>query len=218
VTEAEWLDGDEPMRMIDFLAWRTSKRKLRLFACACCRRIWDLLTDEASRDAVEIAERHADGRATDWELNAAWRSIEQMGLLGASEAAQLACQFEAQTAAEAAVAWAAVPCYGTNRDDLAENRILAGLARCVFGNPFRRLPTLDPLWLSWQDGTIANLAQALYEERELPQGTLDATRLSILADALEEAGCADEAILDHLRQPGLHVRGCWVVDLVTGRE
>jgi hypothetical protein len=61
------------------------------------------------------------------------------------------------------------------------------------------------------------LAQAAYEDRHLPAGTLDDTRLLILADALEEAGCSDAAILGHLRGPGPHVRGCWVLDLILGK-
>jgi hypothetical protein len=62
------------------------------------------------------------------------------------------------------------------------------------------------------------VAQAAYEERSLPAGEMDPVRLAILADALEEAGCGNEAILGHLRGPGPHVRGCWVVDLVTDRQ
>jgi hypothetical protein len=43
-------------------------------------------------------------------------------------------------------------------------------------------------------------------------------RLPVLADALEEAGCTISDILDHCRGPGPHVRGCWVVDLLLGKE
>ena len=52
----------------------------------------------------------------------------------------------------------------------------------------------------------------------MPAGTLDNTRLAVLADALEEAGCTEADILGHLRGPGPHVRGCWVVDLILGKE
>ena len=61
------------------------------------------------------------------------------------------------------------------------------------------------------------LAQAAFAERQ-PDGTLDPVRLGVLSDALEEAGCTDEAILSHLRGPGPHVRGCWALDLVLGRN
>jgi hypothetical protein len=77
---------------------------------------------------------------------------------------------------------------------------------------------LDPAWLAWHSGAIPKLAQAVYEERELPSGHLDAARLAVLADMLEEAGCTNADLLSHCRQPGEHVRGCWVVDLLSGRE
>jgi hypothetical protein len=72
-------------------------------------------------------------------------------------------------------------------------------------------------WLAWGSGTVRRLAGAAYEERELPGGTLDTTRLAVLADALEEAGCTDPMLLGHLRGPGPHPRGCWAVDLILGK-
>lgn len=91
------------------------------------------------------------------------------------------------------------------------------LLRDIFGNPFRPV-TIDPVWRTWNNGTVVKLSQAIYDERELPSGHLDAGRLAILADALEDAGCTNTDILDHCRSPGLHVRGCWVVDLLLGKE
>jgi hypothetical protein len=88
------------------------------------------------------------------------------------------------------------------------------LLRDIFGNPFRPV-TLDP---SWRIPDILALAQAAYDNRELPAGTLAPARLAVLADALEEAGCTERTLLDHLRSPGPHVRGCWSVDLLLGRE
>jgi hypothetical protein len=87
------------------------------------------------------------------------------------------------------------------------------LLRDLFGNPFRSA-VLDP---AWRAPDAVALAQAAYDERHLPAGTLDADRLAVLADALEEAGCSDRAMLAHLRGPGPHVRGCWVVDLLLNR-
>jgi hypothetical protein len=58
------------------------------------------------------------------------------------------------------------------------------------------------------------LAQAAYDNRILPSGTLEPARLAVLSDALEDAGCVDRAILDDLRGPGPHVRGCWTLDLI----
>ena len=83
--------------------------------------------------------------------------------------------------------------------------------------PFRDI-CIDPASLSWQDAAVVRLAQAAYEERHLPEGTLDNARLAVLADALEEAGFTDADILGHLRGPGPHVRGCWPVDLCLGKS
>jgi hypothetical protein len=86
----------------------------------------------------------------------------------------------------------------------------ARFAHDIFGNPFR--PTvLDPAWLALNDGAVRKVAQVIYDERRFAD-------LPILADALEDAGCIDAAILAHCRGPGEHVRGCWVVDLLLGRE
>jgi hypothetical protein len=64
---------------------------------------------------------------------------------------------------------------------------------------------------------VVALAQAAYDHRTLPSG-LDRTTLAVLADALEEAGCTDPDLLIHLRGPGPHVRGCWALDLLLGKE
>jgi hypothetical protein len=66
-------------------------------------------------------------------------------------------------------------------------------------------------WLAWNDGTVKRLAQAIYQERSFEQ-------MLILGDALEDAGCDDPDILRHCREPGDHVRGCWVIDLLLGKE
>jgi hypothetical protein len=81
------------------------------------------------------------------------------------------------------------------------------LLRDIFGNPFRPV-TLNPAWCT---SNVTGLAQSIYVDRAFD-------RLPILADALEEAGCDNADILNHCRQPGEHVRGCWVVDLVLRKE
>jgi hypothetical protein len=81
----------------------------------------------------------------------------------------------------------------------------------------RPAPAADPSCLARRDGTVPRLAQVAYEERFLLSDRLHRARLAVLADALEEAGCSDAALLDHLRGPGEHVRGCWAIDLLTGR-
>jgi hypothetical protein len=81
------------------------------------------------------------------------------------------------------------------------------LVKDVVGNPFGR-GEAEP---AWRTPTVLALGRGISEER-----TFD--RLPILADALEDAGCTDGAILDHCRGPGPHVRGCWAVDLVLGKH
>ena len=88
------------------------------------------------------------------------------------------------------------------------------LLREVFGNPFatRRRRKSDPRrgWMfdpAWRTDTAVSLARPMYESR-------DFGAMPILADALQDAGCDNADILDHCRQPGEHVRGCWVLDLV----
>jgi hypothetical protein len=78
VDESKWLKCTDPQRMLRVLVrGDASERKLRLFAVACCRLVWDLLTDERSRRAVEVVERYVDGQATDEELGAAGATISQ---------------------------------------------------------------------------------------------------------------------------------------------
>jgi hypothetical protein len=83
--------------------------------------------------------------------------------------------------------------------------------RDLFGNPFRPAPALDPAWLAWNGGTVRKMSQLIYDDRAYD-------RLPVLADALEDAGRADAELLVHLRGPGPHVRGCWAVDLILGKE
>jgi hypothetical protein len=81
------------------------------------------------------------------------------------------------------------------------------LIDCIFGNPFR-VVTFSP---EWRTSTASALARQMYESR-------DFSALPILADALQDAGCTSAEILNHCRGPGPHVRGCWVVDSVLGKE
>jgi hypothetical protein len=101
------------------------------------------------------------------------------------------------------------PSWGPSWD--AERAKQAALLRDIFGNPWRPAFNLVSVRWGFNDGIVIKLAQQMYDTR-------DFTAMPILADALEESGCEDEDILRHCRQPGEHVRGCWVVDLLLSKE
>jgi hypothetical protein len=235
MTESEWLACTDTREMLAFIRGKASDRKLRLFACACCRRIWELLQAEGRR-AVEAAEGHADGLVAADEMgeagtdarrpvgdfyeaaNLGGHGVVLTGGLAAAEAAAcctapaaLSCEWAARTAAFAFghPAGGIIP-LGSPAEGVVQCRLLHDLS----GNPFRPV-RLDPAWGTPQ---VVALAQAAYDERVLPAGHLDPTRLAVLADALEEAGCTEQTMLAHLRGPGPHVRGCWAVDLILGRS
>jgi hypothetical protein len=271
VTEAEWLVCKDPFRMLNHLAVRTrswparllrrfvfpkwypcdldwERRKLRLLACACCRRVAAQLPDERSRLAIEISERFADGLATGSELAVAAREAEAAAHDAGNEAGPWELTPERYASVEAAQAasylvrrngfypplmmalyeapwaatWATLPSSApVSLPGVAARPAFveqASLIRELFGNPFRPGMLVDPVWLVSRGGIVPQLAQAAYQERRLPEGALDSARLAELADALEDAGCTDADLLGHLRSPGPHVRGCWAVDLVLGKS
>jgi hypothetical protein len=234
MTEAEWLQADLEAKL-QFLWGTASERKLRLFACACCRSVWDYLELPAARRAVEVAERFADGQASKRELADAQRHLAgcikdnldgvardaetgevRDGLLAAQlvVSPRLSVAMLGATAAHAANAIAAGLYWqvwndpGSESDDAYQEGIQqAQLLADIIGNPFRP-EVVSRRWLS---ATVVSLARAVYDEGQFQN-------LPILADALEDAGCDSADILNHCRQPGEHARGCWAVDLVLGRQ
>jgi hypothetical protein len=220
VTEADWDGCPEPGVMVEFLRTRgkLSERKARLFAVACCRRVWHLLSPPV-RKGIEVAERFADGLATKSELSRAGRDCGVATGARAGRVAEAAARFATKRVSYAAYGRdpgdrAAWPRW--DRLDDAECAAQCRLLRDLLGNPFRPV-SADPAWLAWNGGAAIKLATAVYDDRELPSGHLDAARLAVLADMLEEAGCSDRQLLGHLRGPGPHIRGCWVVDLLLGK-
>jgi hypothetical protein len=190
MTEADWLACTDPEAMRQFVGDATSERKRLLYLAAWCRCSQPVVRDRHARAAVEVEERYADG-------------------LVAHE------DFRRAGSAAFLVQFVQMMMGGSHK---ARHPEYAQLLRDVVGNPFRPRAVLSPAWLAWNDATVVRLAQAAYEERYMPEGRLDNGRLAVLADALEEAGCADPDILGHLRGPGPHVRGCWPVDLCLGKS
>jgi hypothetical protein len=267
--------------MLEYLRGKASGRKLRLFACACCRRVWHLLIHDLSRKAVEVAEQFADAQVAEderitacdgaeevwstlidanesnprypdnkfeaailassvhqaaitaldpdneWDAAIRASSVHQAAITDAAgAAASVAGGPEGEDSvldtwywASEAVAGVGVGSWSRFADGgacVGERAAQTDLLRDLF-NLFRSV-SLDPAVLTWNDATVVRLAQAVYEERQMPAGALDNTQLAVLADVLEEAGCTDANILSHCRSGGNHSRGCWVIDLLLGRS
>jgi hypothetical protein len=209
---------------------KSGRRKLRLFACACLRGIWEVLRRPGSRTALYVAECVADGLKDARELARAHQAARGARLLEPyvagspyRQAAEAAVQVSAprfgsgnyasvaHVPLAAAIAWAMYQAGAREDPDRARFvaarrsrvKLHADWLRDVFGNPFRPV-TCKP---AWRTPEARRLAKVAYEDRAFD-------RLPVLADVLEEAGCADAQLLVHLRGPDAHVRGCWALDLV----
>lgn len=280
MTEQEWLTSEDPQAMLRRLGEpgsvsgsdpegrayrrRITDRKLRLFACAAARQVWHLLTDRRSRNAVEVAERFADGLATAEDMKNAHADAyyDDVSPEFTSEMAWATCSRGVVQVERHLLRWFSVS------TRLAAEQ--AALLRDIIGNSWRavrlpwewkgvthhspeafeRLVREGKLLCPWLTPTVLAVARATYDERpgrecarckgrgeirdvsfeindtcgschgvgRIADGTLDPTNLLVLADALEDAGCDAGELLGHLRSPGPHVRGCWAVDLVLGKE
>jgi hypothetical protein len=225
VTEKEWLTFLNPLGMLEHLrrsrGHRQTPRKFRLLACAFCRLHWSVL-EPASKKAVEIGERFADGRATEDELLPVRRAAtadaaalrkaifpparaSEMEPLNWADSAAATASPSAKVAVRHAV-WG--PLYLEERSD--QRRRYAELLNHIIGNPFHPI-TINPGLLTWHGRLIVSMAQRMYDSR-------DFSAMPVLADALEEAGCQDQDILAHCRSEAVHVRGCWVLDLLLEKE
>ncbi len=211
MTEHEWKTCKNPERMLTFLQGRATERKVRLFACACCRKLWELLHDDRSRKALEVAERFADGLVSIEDMKASTHAAFEAstGLKGVSIESQAAY----------AVASVAFPIFGRNSPQthwdhvgaiirLVSSYPPAGeqgqskILRHIIGNPFQTATShtfATP---------VVSLASALYSGENCTFA---------LHDALLDAGHADLA--DHFRYADeWHPKGCWALDLILGKS
>jgi hypothetical protein len=261
MNETDWQGGGDVTAMLDELGDRLSVRKLRLFCVACVRRVWGQVTNPQSRRAVEVAERFAEGRATEaeraqaeeqaryasyddsyfqipalqavvhilaWDIRTGRQAPapaegedpvapedleelapEEVPAGGVREALRALVQLAGLHAREGAAFPGEEIALGREAV-LQENAAQAALLREMVGNPYRPV-VLHPLWLHWSDQLIPNLARVLLDERRFDD-------LPILADALEDAGCDDRSLLDHLRSGCPHYPGCWALDLILGQS
>jgi hypothetical protein len=221
MTEAEWLVCEDPTPMLAALTPETCLRKSRLFMVACCRRHFGKVVEQECKEAIEAAERFADGSE---QLQTLIRLRERLPPADPDS-------YAIPLAFPAAAYWI------THGEDTQGNQVRclmeqvvllmqdvggrgeqaaqAALLLDIFGNPFSPPASLVP---SLRTRAALSLAQAAYDARLLPSGFLDPARLAVLSDALEDAGCTDATILSHLRSPGPHVRGCWALDLILGKS
>jgi hypothetical protein len=220
---------------------KLNHRLLYLMAAALFRSMQRLVTVRRWRRALDTVEAYADGEATSDELFKAYEAGEiNTSKLPAANAAAAQCicflpddckvdrgvDFVSDAAGYlgAVAAGVLAPDEGLGMPPMAvwqepafqdakraHEKKLCALIRDIFGNPYRKPPVLDRSWLAWNGGTIPKLAQTMYASKRFHD-------LPILGDALEEAGCTDEAVLAHCRGPGPHVRGCWVVDWILEKE
>lgn len=210
--EADWLRCVEPQAMLLEIAPRLSDRQLRLFAAACCRRVWQLLP-EGSRRTVELAERYADGLADAYELRACSETITQprsatdYARAAANSCADPSVQYFAFRVSLESVRAALLSeqPWSFDAQEKAET-IQCSLLRDIAGNPFAPVEFSPP----WRTRDVLAIAQRIYQQH-------DFAALPILADALTDAGCEDSAILNHCEQPH-HARGCWLLDRIRGMK
>jgi hypothetical protein len=221
MTEEEWLGCTHPDPLLEYFRFRGRDRKVRLFACACCR--WMFRTVSVNPwdvRAVEAAELYADGQldyaslsrfasetTSDW--TAAFACQEAADPDGGVDAGSHAAGNAAYELAERRAGdGPELPPGQIMADCLAaEHRVQAGLMRCLFGNPFRPV-AFDP---AWRTTAVLGLAETIYADRAFD-------RLPILADALEDAGCDHPDVLRHCREAADHARGCWVIDGLLGKS
>jgi hypothetical protein len=219
MTGEEWLSLDRVNSpVMNWLSRRGTRRQFYLLAAGFVRQVEDRLSGQRFRALITLAEDYADGLVVADDVARAVRDAENDVLdriqilqnQGASlnlVARRVGADLAAVRAATPPNGWmAAINALkdaggvGKRAERSAEQ---AALLRDIFGNPFRPV-AFDP---AWRTSTAVALAQQMYDSR-------DFGIMPILGDALQDAGCDSDDILDHCRGPGPHVRGCWVVDLV----
>jgi hypothetical protein len=233
--------------MLDFLRrkGKANGRKLRLLAVACCRRVQHPLQEETTRQAIDILEMFADELVSQRQLKETLKALHlrvanpSEGQTFRASAAEWAIVFALQdgffgesedvisATAEAALfpkeleqrkkqrpLWPPDVQAAKQRFERIwgrEHRAQCSLVREVFGPLSFRRVKVKKSWVRWDGGTVPKIAQNIYDCRAF-------ALMSLLADALEEVGCTDADILNHCRQTGEHVRGCWLVDLLLNKS
>lgn len=214
---SEWEQSNYPRGMLEFVQSKTNDRKMRLFACACCRRFWDVLPDDRCRRFIETVEKYADGLVSDADLDRAYFAAEDaaketgnvhadnlIGLYGACATYEYQDSMRGVIAERAAKLMASDSPYGITAEQAAQSTIL----RDIIGPaPFENC-TFEPAY---------RVAEAIAIAREMYEACVF-LNLQRLSEVLQHCGCANSTLLSHCQQVSPHVKGCWVVDLVLGLQ
>lgn len=234
MNEREWLECTDTKRLLSFVAGLVTERKLRLYACACARRVRHLLADPCLDQIVNLSERYSDGQVTRVELlpatdaaaerwfmfraaaaEAAWATSWARSFTRAADAAARAAG-AAEAAASVAVEpggpvpWLRARTAETSADQ-AERQRQCDLLRDIVGNPFRPI-RLDRAWRQGRGQAAVQLAEAIYRERRFAE-------VPRLAGALRAAGDAAPALLEHCQaEDAEHTLGCWLVDVLLDKH
>lgn len=236
---------ENPITLLQDCSRTVSQRKLRLFAVTCCQSVADLIREEGLHSALDVAWNFANDLSYDEARRNASNLIQQMpayrllnyqwlnqrsmiqhylaqavfasvqvdSLLAAREASIYAAQ--AAEAAESCGLWPISPRIDPRPLDQRSEPFTEKIRQTawlqeIIGDP-QRVIEIEDSWLSWNDETVPKMAQWIENERCFDD-------LPFLGDALEEAGCNDQAILNHCRVPQEHLPGCWLIDALLSRE
>jgi len=246
MTETEWLACTDPQPMLEYLGRKASRRKVRLFAVACCRRVWPSLEHEEFRDAVRKAESFADGLADRAEMLAAHEKARAIfvnlhGKDNGPGAALSASGFPgAPKSFMERVADALDDPWWEDEfdkgDPLAPALVTARHAARAAADLQGERNVLDSAATIAEHGEQTALIHCLFGNPFRPRPVCDGwltaelttladgiyaerdfNRMPLLADALETSGCTNGDLIEHCRSGREHARGCWVVDLLLGK-
>ncbi|AMV27480.1 hypothetical protein VT84_23975 [Gemmata sp. SH-PL17] len=224
MTEAQWLTSKSLAPMFPCVPGTVLSRKKILFSFGCARQVLGYGSDEfihsfeewatACGNVLDVMESLIDAADNDGARNQVLRAevghlLDLEGWDGMIKYFSPAnpIRFAEDVAAECASCAGRL---GEPPDEGVREHVVAEqlhFLRDIFGNPFRPV-TFSP---EWRTSAVVALAAQMYESR-------DFSAMPILGDALQDAGCDRADVLSHCRGPGPHVRGCWVVDLVLGKE
>ena len=217
MTEDEWLKCEDSETMLEFIRPLAPKRKLQLFAAACFRRLSHLLPDDRQMKAVEMLEDTSAGmemREIRSIVKGTWHAMpsseECFGEIykDRDKAYIIALMLYRELASQSTAHHAAHAARGLADGGVAERKIQSQILRCIVGPLAFRAVSIDSAWAT---PAIHSLAQSIDNSRDfhlLPQ----------LGQAIQQAGCNDRTILEHCNDPGLHVKGCWIIDSLLMKQ